>query len=159
MKVQWLFPFIIVLGLIISGCQANQANSEQHEGYRTQQANEDRHDVEERLEHLAEQFPQVKSAHCVLVGQTAIVGLDVDGALERAKVDTIKYTVAEAIQNDPYGAKAWVTADMDLNQRLKEIAEQVRQGHPVAGFAGELADMIGRMMPQSPMDTKRQQDR
>lgn len=146
----WL-PALAIL-VMITGC-ANQADS-QHNQYEVQQTGEVYERADERLEHLAEQFPQVNSANCVLIGKTAIIGLDVDGTLDREEVDSIKYTVAEAIQKDPYGAKAWVTADVDVNQRLRDIASQVRKGHPVAGFAGELADMVGRMMPQASRDTK-----
>lgn len=105
------------------------------------------------LESLAKQVEGVKGAHCVLLGNTAIVGIDVDSKLERARVGTIKYSVAEALRKDPDGAGAIVTADVDLNQRLTEIGNKIRQGHPVSGFATELADIMGRIVPQLPSDT------
>ncbi|MNI61589.1 Sporulation lipoprotein [compost metagenome] len=105
------------------------------------------------LESLAKQVEGVKGAHCVMLGNTAIVGIDVDSKLERARVGTIKYSVAEALRKDPDGAGAIVTADVDLNQRLTEIGNKIRQGHPVSGFATELADIMGRIVPQLPSDT------
>lgn len=105
------------------------------------------------LEQLVKRVPGVKGARCVVLGNTAVVGIDVDGKLERARVGNIKYTVAEALRKDPHGAGAIVTADVDLNNRLAEIGSKIRQGHPVSGFATELADIIGRIMPQMPRDT------
>jgi len=105
------------------------------------------------LEELAQRVPGVNGAHCIIMGKTAIVGIDVDAKLERARVGSIKYSVAEALRKDPQGAGAVVTADIDINQRLVEIGNKIREGHPVSGFATELADMIGRIVPQLPSDT------
>lgn len=105
------------------------------------------------LEQLAKRVPGVKGAHCVVMGNTAVVGIDVDAKLERARVGSIKYTVAEALRKDPQGAGAVVTADIDLNQRLAEIGRKIAEGRPIAGFATELADIIGRIVPQVPDNT------
>lgn len=109
-------------------------------------------EVTERLEGLAASIPQVRSARCVIIGNTAIVGVNVDPQLDRSRVDVIKYSVAEALRKDPYGVHAFVTADIDMAGRIEEIREAIRQGRPVAGFAEELADMIGRIVPQIPKD-------
>ncbi len=109
-------------------------------------------EVAERLSNLAASIPQVERATCVVFGDTAIVGINVSGELEASKVGTIKYSVAEALRNDPYGVHALVTADMDLYNRIDELATQVRQGDPIAGFANEIADIVGRIMPQVPSD-------
>lgn len=75
--------------------------------------------------------------------------------MDRSKIGTIKYSVAEALRKDPYGANAIVTADMDLDQRLRNIRDKSRQGLVVKGFAEEMADIIGRIMPQLPEDLTR----
>lgn len=108
--------------------------------------------VEAHLEQLAMNVDGVQGAHCVIIGNTAIVGIDVDGNLERSRVGVIKYSVAEAFRKDPYGVDAFVTADLDISNRLSEIGQDIRQGRPIAGFAEELADMMGRIIPQIPRD-------
>ena len=80
----------------------------------------------------------------------SIVGIDVDERMERAEVGTVKYAVAEAFRKDPYGVDALVTADMDLRQRLREIRADIQGGRPIAGFAEEMADIVGRLVPQIP---------
>jgi YhcN/YlaJ family sporulation lipoprotein len=112
----------------------------------------DRQAVVNRLQKLVESIPQVNNANVVVLGNTAIVGIDVDGQLDRGRVDVIKYSVAEALRKDPYGAHAFVTADLDLNARIQEISKDIRRGRPVAGFTEELADIIGRIVPQVPKD-------
>ncbi|MEC0229755.1 YhcN/YlaJ family sporulation lipoprotein [Paenibacillus alba] len=110
--------------------------------------------VAQRLEQLATSIPQVESAHCVVFGNTAVVGININKELDRAKVGTVKYSVAEALKKDPYGVNAIVTADMDLDQRLRNIRDNIQAGRPITGFAEQMADIMGRVMPQLPRDIR-----
>lgn len=109
-------------------------------------------DVASHLEALARSVDGVKGANCVVFGKHAIVGIDVDAKMERSRVGTVKYAVAEAFRKDPYGIDALVTADIDMAQRLREIRTDAANGRPIAGFAEELADIVGRLIPQIPRD-------
>jgi YhcN/YlaJ family sporulation lipoprotein len=108
--------------------------------------------IVKHLEQLASSIPDVQNAHCVILGKTAIVGIDVKEDLPRSRVDNIKYSVAEALRKDPHGVNAIVTADMDLDHRLSNIRQEIMKGRPIAGFADELGKIIGRIMPQLPKD-------
>lgn len=110
--------------------------------------------LKDHFEQLAKRVPGVNGAHCVVMNKVAIVGLDVEGSLERSRVGSIKYSVAEAIRKDPRSVRALVTADMDLSSRLEDMSRHISEGHPISGFSSELADIIGRIMPQLPEDTK-----
>ncbi|MBD2844419.1 YhcN/YlaJ family sporulation lipoprotein [Paenibacillus sp. IB182496] len=159
---KWLVS-IAVLATLLSGCGTNNGNGaspspQNNDGLR-QQAQQlpesagEELDAAGRLEQLAKHVPGVENAHCVLLGDTAVVGIDVDASLDRSRVGTLKYSVAEALRDDPNGAKAIVTADMDLGERLREMRQDIQAGKPVAGFAEELADIVGRIVPQLPRDT------
>ncbi|AIQ13927.1 YhcN/YlaJ family sporulation lipoprotein [Paenibacillus durus] len=110
-------------------------------------------ELKDHLEQLAKRVPGVKGAHCVVMGNTAVVGIDVDGSLSRSRVGTVKYSVAEAFRKDHRGINALVTADIDLASRIAELSRHFRQGRPISGFAAEMADIIGRIIPQAPEDT------
>lgn len=157
---KWLSA-AIVIALLATGCGARHDTSPSPQNDRRYQAAQDgsgkklienRSEVEAHLEELAKGVSGVENAHCVIVGNTAIVGIDVDGTLERSRVGTIKYSVAEAFRNDEYGVDAFVTADVDIANRLAEIGNDIRNGHPFSGFAEELADIMGRLVPQLPRD-------
>lgn len=105
-------------------------------------------EIAKHLVTLSEDVPGVNDATAVIVGKYALVGIDVDNNLDRSEVASTKYTVAEGLKNDPYGAHAVVLADPDTYTRLKSIARQIRQGHPVTGFLDELAAMVNRVMPE-----------
>ncbi|WP_414703635.1 YhcN/YlaJ family sporulation lipoprotein [Pseudalkalibacillus sp. SCS-8] len=106
--------------------------------------------ISKRLVDLATKVPDVKDATAVVFGKYAIVGIDVDDNLDRSRVGSVKYSVAEALQNDPYGANAAITADPDLFSRIREMGRQIGEGKPVAGILEELAAITGRLIPEVP---------
>ncbi|AZU61384.1 YhcN/YlaJ family sporulation lipoprotein [Neobacillus mesonae] len=109
-------------------------------------------EISKRLVELATSIPNVNDATAVVLGRYAIVGIDVNAKLERSQVGSIKYSVAESLKKDPYGANAVVVADPDTTQRLKEIQADIRNNRPIQGIMEELADVAGRLIPQIPGD-------
>ncbi|MCR8980317.1 YhcN/YlaJ family sporulation lipoprotein [Brevibacillus laterosporus] len=108
----------------------------------------------DRLIKLANRVKNVKKSTAVVLGKYAIVAIDVDEKLDRPEVGVVKYSVAEALKEDPQGATALVTADADLRQRLVEVQADMQNGRPVAGIMEELADITGRLIPQFPSDVR-----
>ncbi len=108
--------------------------------------------ISRHLVKLASSVPEVKDATAVVLGKYAIVGIDVDEYIDRSKVGSVKYAVAEALKSDPYGAKAVVIADPDLNARLRKVAGDIEEGKPVQGILNELAEISGRLMPEIPAE-------
>jgi YhcN/YlaJ family sporulation lipoprotein len=102
------------------------------------------------LTKLAESVPNVENARAVVLGPYSIVGIDVNPNIDRSQVGSIKYSVAESLKHDPYGSRAVVVADPDMNARLKEIQMDIRNGKPIQGIMNELADIAGRVMPEIP---------
>lgn len=123
------------------------ANNGQKQGPRNSQQ------VSQHLVELVTGIPGVEDATAVVLGRYAVVGIDVDSKLDASRTGTIKYSVAEALKKDPYGANAVVTADPDTVQRLREMGRQIRQGHPIGGIIRELSAIVGRLMPQVPNNT------
>lgn len=159
---KWMAAIVAAL-LVTSGCGTVARNetspsSQHNNNIRTQQTQPraahmaDSEDVALHLEELASSVPGVQKAHAVVLGNVAVVGIDVDQHLDRSRVGTVKYSVAEAFHKDPYGIDALVTADLDLTQRIRELSADVREGKPITGFAEELADIMGRIIPQVPRD-------
>lgn len=159
---KWLAS-AIVLAIVTTGCSTVARNDtspspQNNNGVQAQQAAPPKKEINNseevalHLEQLAKGVKGVQNAHCVVFGNTAVVGIDIDGKLERSEVGTIKYTVAEAFRKDPYGINALVTADMDISQRLRELGSDIRSGRPIQGFAEEMADIVGRIIPQLPRE-------
>ncbi|MGM8214333.1 YhcN/YlaJ family sporulation lipoprotein [Bacillaceae bacterium W0354] len=104
----------------------------------------------ERLAKIATDLPNVNEATAIVFGDYTIVGIDVDEDLDRSRVGSIKYSVAEAIKHDPYGHYAFVVADGDIMARISRMNELIRQGHPDDAILEELANLVSRFMPETP---------
>lgn len=155
---KWLVIFTAVL---LSGCGVN--NQSLQDGQKQNIVNVKNSTIQEvdrttgqniskHLVNLASSIPNVNDATAVVIGNYAIVGIDVNKNLERSEVGTIKYSVAESLKNDPHGARAIIIADPDINARLREVSDDIQAGKPVQGIMNELADISGRLMPEIPAD-------
>ncbi|MEH7013950.1 YhcN/YlaJ family sporulation lipoprotein [Neobacillus niacini] len=147
--------------LILAACNNNTNNAQNNEkqslvnvknSYIEEVDRKTGQEISKRLVELATSIPNVHDATAVVIGRYAIVGIDVNSKIERSQVGTIKYSVAESLKKDPYGARAIVVADADTNQRLKEISADIQKGRPIQGIMEELADVAGRLMPEIPGD-------
>lgn len=154
---------LIMIGLLLAGCGANNQandgnnnNSEQPINVKNSTIQDvDRQSGQEISQHLvdlASSIPNVNDATAVVLGNYAIVGIDVQEDLERSQVGAIKYSVAESLKNDPHGARAVVIADPDMTARIREIADDIKDGKPIQGIVNELAEISGRLMPEIPAD-------
>ncbi len=159
----FLCASILSLGLVLIGCQQEESlpdqenqdptiqveNSDPGDG---QQKNYTNQEIADHLASLAADVPNVNDASSVVAGPYAVVGIDVDKDLDRSRVSTIKYSVAEALHHDPYGKTAVVIADADGMERIRHMADKIQQGHPVQGFVDELSAVVGRYMPEIPIN-------
>ncbi|QTM99294.1 YhcN/YlaJ family sporulation lipoprotein [Sediminibacillus dalangtanensis] len=159
----FLCASVLSLGLVLMGCQQEESlpdqqnqdptiqveNSDPGDG---QQKNYTNQEIADHLASLAADVPNVNDASSVVAGPYAVVGIDVDKDLDRSRVSTIKYSVAEALHHDPYGKTAIVIADADGMERIRHMADKIQQGHPVQGFVDELSAVVGRYMPEIPIN-------
>lgn len=114
--------------------------------------------VAQRMVNIAASVPQVRNATAISLGKYTIVGIDVDPTLDRGRVGTLKYTVAQALQEDPQGSRALVTADVDLVQRIRELNEDLKNGRPIGGIMEELAEIAARISPQPSKEVKKREE-
>ncbi|ALX47350.1 YhcN/YlaJ family sporulation lipoprotein [Lentibacillus amyloliquefaciens] len=112
-------------------------------------------EIAAHLSNVANDVPNVENATSAVAGPYAVVGIDVDQNLDRSRVGTIKYTVLEALQKDPYGKTAVVVADGDVVERIRSMGNKMAQGYPVQGVVDELSAIVGRYMPDFPINEDR----
>lgn len=153
---------MLMLCLFITGCsigkkdnpneKPEQKNVSMKNVNYTNKPNKPNEKAADHLASLAANVPGVNDATAVVVGKYAIVGIDVKAKLDRTRVESIKYSVAESLKNDPDGANAVVVADVDTYERLKQIGKQIKKGKTGEGILDELAAIVGRVMPQVPND-------
>ncbi|RHW36547.1 YhcN/YlaJ family sporulation lipoprotein [Neobacillus notoginsengisoli] len=150
--------FFLSLIIFLSACGVKDGGKPESNQNRMKVRNTEVRDVDRKtgesaarhLEQIASSVPNVNSANAIVLGRYAIVGINIDAATERSEAGVIKYSVAEALKNDPTGAKALVVADPDMNARLRELSADIRNGKPLQGILYELADIAGRIIPEAP---------
>lgn len=162
MKKLWIIGFV-ALSVAVSGCNANGDGREGNSAgtnslvkvKNTAIDDEDRKSGQKAARHLADLaagIPEVNGATAVVLGDYAVVGIDVNSRLDRSRVESIKYSVAESLKHDRHGANAVVIADPDIYARLVAMGQQIQDGRPAAGIMDELAAIVGRVVPEVPSD-------
>jgi YhcN/YlaJ family sporulation lipoprotein len=159
------FIITAVILLFVSGCQQNDeeplANEEQDQQDRLIQVKDSdpvereeltNGEIADHLANIASDVPEVNDAASIVAGPYTVVGIDIDGQLDRSRVGTVKYSVQEALYHDPYGKTAVVVADADITERIRGMGDKIQQGHPVRGVVDELAAIVGRYMPEFPVN-------
>jgi len=153
--------FCIVMLVVLVGCSNNGQKNLQTDNTQklsTQDSHIDIHSIQEmtnsekadHLSTLAASAPQVNGATSLVLGDLAIVAIDVDRSLDESRVGTIKYTVAESLKKDPQGANAFIIADPDLMRRLIDVKNSIENGDPITGVLTELSNIVGRLVPEMP---------
>lgn len=177
--VKWIYSLCTIsfTFMIMIGCQQTESNNENARMNMQQEEaqNEERRiyvqqtaerketlktnkEIATHLATVANDVPNVRDAVAIIAGPYTVVGIDIDGNIERERVGTIKYSVSEALQNDPYGKTAIVIADADIVDRLRQMNEQMRAGEPIQGVVEQLATIVARYMPTFPVPEKSRDD-
>jgi len=147
--------------IILLGCTNNQqdenANTDETIYEQTSDTSESNRnptneEIANHLADIAKSIPDVENAFAVVAGPYAVVGIDVDKSIERERVGTIKFSVSEALRDDKYGKTAVVVADADGTERIRRMAEKIRNGEPIQGIVDELAEIVARYMPIFPVE-------
>lgn len=147
--------------LFLFGCANNQNEQntetddmmyEQTSDRNEMNQNPTNEEIADHLANIAKHVPDVENAFAIVAGPYAVVGIDVGKSIDRQRVGTIKFSVSEALRDDPYGKTAIVVADADGTERIRRMAEKIRAGEPIEGFVDELAEIVARYMPTFPVE-------
>lgn len=96
-----------MLCFVITGCSIGKRQSKRKAGTKnvsmknvnyTNKSNKPNEKAANHLASLAASVPGVNDATAVVVGKYAIVGIDVKAKLDRTRVESIKYSVAESLK-------------------------------------------------------------
>ncbi|MET3682003.1 YhcN/YlaJ family sporulation lipoprotein [Alkalibacillus flavidus] len=107
-------------------------------------------DAAKRLSQIASETEEVEQATALVFGRYTIVGIDVTDDLSRSRVGSVKFTVAEALKDDPYGHYAFVVAGGDVVARIQEINRGIQNGEARHVIINEIANLVSRYIPETP---------
>ena len=125
--------------LLITGCsigkkdnpneKPEQKNVSMKNVNYTNKSNKPNEKAADHLASLAASVPGVNDATAVVVGKYAIVGIDVKAKLDRTRVESIKYSVAESLKNAAIVGRVMpqVPNDMIENRETNPIKDNDKQ--------------------------------
>ena len=89
----------------------------------------------------------VNKASVVIVGNVALIGLDLDKDVEKGQTEAIRERAATQAKDDPRIVNAVVESDPDSVARIQKIADGVRKGRPISEFFTEIGEFFNRLKP------------
>ncbi len=95
-------------------------------------------------------MPQVKGSYAVVLGNVAMVGIDLRDRLSGEQENALKTRIStEVKQKMPALAEVWVSADPDLVVRIRDLAARIGRGEPVSGFMDQITALFKKLQPKS----------
>lgn len=90
----------------------------------------------------------VKKATVVLTGTNAYVGIDLNPNLSTTRVTAVKKEVADKVKKaDKRLTDVYVTSDVGIVTRIKDVANGIRAGKPVSTFVKQIDEIGRRIVP------------
>lgn len=89
----------------------------------------------------------VNKAYVVVVGNVALLGLDLKKNIEGAKVESIREQAASRAKQDPRIVNAVVETDPDAVGRIQGMARGIAEGRPISDFFKEIGEFFNRAKP------------
>ncbi|MDR7856011.1 YhcN/YlaJ family sporulation lipoprotein [Tissierella sp.] len=91
-------------------------------------------------------LPEVESASVLINGNTAVVGCNLSNNNNRTISSNLKQKIDAAVKvADRNIETIQVTADPNINTRIKNMNTRINNGNPISGFATEVEDIIRRI--------------
>ncbi|KAE9637004.1 YhcN/YlaJ family sporulation lipoprotein [Defluviitalea raffinosedens] len=105
----------------------------------------------ERAKHIARiitTLPKVEKATVIVMGNIALVGVELDHGINEEEVEEAKTLIEEkTFLADASLKNVAVTASPELVKRITSIAQDLNNGKPIDGLAEELGSIIRRITP------------
>lgn len=119
-------------------------------GTNGQNANTGNDQLEDQIKREVERIEGVDNAVVIINNRTAYVGIDADGNISENKMNNLKDQVIERARrtNDNIN-RVYVSADMDVTDRLRGYGTEIREGRPISGLIEEIEEMFRRPLPRS----------
>ena len=90
----------------------------------------------------------VNKATALVSGKTIYIGLDLKAQLDKQKSAVIEKSVMDRVKKIESGYTIMVTSNIDT-VTIKNVAQGIAQGKPLASFTNEIANINTRLTPKS----------
>ncbi|MBL0385410.1 YhcN/YlaJ family sporulation lipoprotein [Tumebacillus sp. ITR2] len=100
----------------------------------------------DRIADLAHSVNGIANARALVIGQTAIVALNLDkGVKPEAQANLVQTVRQRILVQAPEFKRVHITADRALQRRVQRIADEIRSGHSLSMFNDDIMDLTRRI--------------
>lgn len=139
------------VGNNIEKAKQNESQSSQNSNSSNSDENKTNSDLSVKASNIANNLNKingVQKATVIMVGDTALIGLNLNDNLGNDKVTAIKREVSTKTKNLESGVTTtFITASPDLVQRINNLAVDLKNGNAVDGVKDELNNLVNRISP------------
>jgi YhcN/YlaJ family sporulation lipoprotein len=109
--------------------------------------------VADEIVRIVNAMQGVKGSYAVVLGNVAMVGVDLKDRLSGEQEDQLKTRIATEVERQiPNLAEVWVSADPDLVVRIRSLADRIARGEPISGFMDEVTELLQKLQPEASRD-------
>ena len=107
------------------------------------------HDRAEKIaDAVIKDVEQVSDARVIISEKMAYVSVEITKTADAQASETLKEEIGRVVKKtDTQIEDVYVMEDADTFTRMKEMVEDIGNGHPISGFVDELDTMFTRVMP------------
>lgn len=99
---------------------------------------------------IQKELTQIKDSRVVISEHMAYISVSINETADAEESVTLKEKITNVVKKtDNDIDTVYVMEDADTFTRMKEIAKDIADGHPIAGFAEELKNMFVRVTPSA----------
>ncbi|KMY51725.1 YhcN/YlaJ family sporulation lipoprotein [Peribacillus loiseleuriae] len=97
-----------------------------------------------------DKLPEVNSSSVMVMGNSAYVAAELSDLGGRERANIIEKRIADKVRSVDSGiANVYVSSNPDFIDRMRGYSNNVRNGHPIAGFANEFSETVKRVFPSA----------
>lgn len=104
--------------------------------------------VAERIQRTVNEIPDITKSYVVVIGNTALIGVDINEATRGPIDEPLKQRIAAKAQGEERSiTQVYVTADPNLVTRIRRLADSIIEGKPVTGLLNEVMEILQKLKP------------
>ncbi|NHM29403.1 YhcN/YlaJ family sporulation lipoprotein [Neobacillus terrae] len=172
MKAKWIFPSVLLFGLLIGGCARNNANENagNNNGTQPTKVNYNTRDAVPRVRNVGDNndvrnlnqdnkakvadraaekitgMKEVDRAVVIVTNNNAFTAVQL--ADNKHLSNSLEERISKKIKStDKDIGRVYVSANPDFYEHMTDYGDDLRNGRPVKGFYDEFSQMVRRIFP------------
>ncbi|MGE8080652.1 YhcN/YlaJ family sporulation lipoprotein [Peribacillus loiseleuriae] len=97
-----------------------------------------------------DKLPEVNNSSVMVMGNSAYVAAELSDLGGRERANIVERRIADRVRTVDSGiANVYVSSNPDFIDRMRGYSNNVRNGHPISGFANEFGETVRRVFPSA----------